>query len=252
MKLDEILKHLESIKIDEDENYEIAKYIAQKLSVDKLATFIYYIMTKDKKIHTIDSYKGLFKNGEISPSNAHVFIENHYLIGYNSTEYFYPFLEGIYLLLYAYLSKLGLKDDFYHVVPATGLKFAAMATHLSHGKQRKLVVEIVDIDTVAINTNLKILIHNILGKIRGTNDIYDDVIDEAISKLSSQKLFAGYNFNEARDIINSYYAFQETSLAKDVEAIKYAYNRIFEPFRVEYDLKTRQFVVKSRSFTESL
>jgi hypothetical protein len=69
------------------------------------------------------------------------------------------------------------------------------------------------------------------------------VIDEVISKLSSQKLFAGYNFNEARDIINSYYAFQETSLAEEVEAIKDAYNRIFQPFRVEYDLKTRQFVV---------
>ena len=241
MKLDEILKRLESIKINEDENYEIAKYIAQKLSIDKIVTHIYYIVTKDKKIYNIDSYKGLFKNGKISPSDAYAFIENHYLIGYDSSKYFYPFLNSTYLLLYAYLSKLGLEDDFYHIVPATGLKYVAMVSRLWRGKQR-IVVEIADIDTVAINTNLKILIHNVLGTKHGTKYIEDDVIDEVTSQLSSQKLFAGHKFNDAIDIISSYYAFQETSLAKDVEAIKDAYNRIFKPFRVEYDLNTKRVI----------
>jgi len=238
MKIDEIVKRLEDIKLDEDENYKIAEYIAQKLSVSKLASSssIYCIMTKDRKIYDIDSYKGLFKNGEISPSNAYVFIGNHYLIGYDSTMYFYPFLEGTYLLLYAYLSKLGLEDDFYHVVPATGLKYVAMATRLSRGKQR-IVVEVADINNVAINTNLQTLIHNILGTKHGTKHIDDDMINEAISQLSSQKLFAGHDFNDARDIINSYYAFQEISLAKEVEAIRDAYNHIFKPLRIEYHLK---------------
>ena len=244
MKIDELLKRLEDIKLDEVENYEkheIAKYIAQKLSVNKLASSIYCIMTKDKKIYGIDSYKGLFKSGEISPSNAYVFIGNYYLIEYDSTMYFYPFLEGTYLLLYAYLSKLGLEDDFYHVVPATGLKYVAMVSRLSRGKQR-IVVEVADIDTATINTNLQTLIHNILGTKHGTKHIDDDVIDEAISQLSSQKLFAGHDFNDARDIVNSYYAFQEISLAKEVETIKDAYNHIFNPCRIIYDLNTKQFI----------
>jgi hypothetical protein len=234
MKIDELLKHLENIKIDEDERREIAEYIARKLSA-KDSVDIYYIMTKDKKIYDISSYKTLFKT---SPDDAYVYVENHYLIGYDSTSYFYPFLVGTYLLSYAYLSKLGLGDDFYRVVPATGLKYVSMAIRLSRGK-RRIIVEVVDIDTAAINTNLQTLIRGILG----TKQIDDDVIDKVISQLSSQKLFAGHDFYEARDIVNSYYAFQEISLAKEVEAIKDAYNHIFQPYRVVYDLKTKRFIV---------
>jgi hypothetical protein len=237
MKIDELLKRLENIKIDEDERREIAEYIARKLSA-KDSVDIYYIMTKDKKIYDFDSYGNLFKIDGISPDDAYVYVENHYLIGYDSTSYFYPFLVGTYLLSYAYLSKLGLGDDFYRVVPATGLKYVSMVVRLSHGK-RRIIVEVVDIDTAAINTNLQTLIRGILG----TKQIDDDVIDKVISQLSSQKLFAGHDFYEARDIVNSYYAFQEISLAKEVEAIKDAYNHIFQPYRVVYDLKTKQFIV---------
>jgi len=241
MKIDELLKHLENIKIDEDERREIVEYIARKLSA-KDSVDIYYIMTKDKKIYDFDSYRNLFKIDGISPDDAYVYVENHYLIGYDSTNYFYPFLVGTYLLSCAYLSKLGLGDDFYRVVPATGLKYVSMAIRLSRGK-RRIVVEVVDIDTAAINTNLQTLIRGILG----TKQIDDDVIDKVISQLSSQKLFAGHDFYEARDIVNSYYAFQEISLTKEVEAIKDAYNHIFQPYRVVYDLKTKQFQVSGNN-----
>jgi len=241
MKIDEMLKHLENIKIDEDERREIVEYIARKLSA-KDSVDIYYIMTKDKKIYDFDSYRNLFKIDGISPDDAYVYVENHYLIGYDSTNYFYPFLVGTYLLSCAYLSKLGLGDDFYRVVPATGLKYVSMAIRLSRGK-RRIVVEVVDIDTAAINTNLQTLIRGILG----TKQIDDDVIDKVISQLSSQKLFAGHDFYEARDIVNSYYAFQEISLTKEVEAIKDAYNHIFQPYRVVYDLKTKQFQVSGNN-----
>jgi hypothetical protein len=117
-----------------------------------------------------------------------------------------------------------------------------MVSRLWRGKQR-IVVEVADINNVAINTNLQTLIHNILGTKHGTKHIDDDVINEVASQLSSQKLFAGHDFNDARDIINSYYAFQEISLAKEVEAIRDAYTRIFKPLRIEYHLNTKQFVV---------
>ena len=236
MKVDELLKHLENVKIDEDEKRKIAEHIARKLSVDN-SIYIHRIMTKDRKIYDIDSYGNLLAN-KISPNDAYVFIDNHYSIGYDSTKYFYPFLDGTYLLSYAYLSKLGLKADFYRIVPATGLKYISMVIHLSRGK-RRIVVEVADIDNAAINTNLPTLIRSILS----TKQIDDDVIDEVISQLDSQKLFAGYDFYDAKDIINEYYAFQEISLAKDVEAIRDAYNRIFKPCRVVYDLETKQFQV---------
>ena len=241
MKIDETLKRLENIKIDEDEKHKIAEYLARILGA-KDSVSIYYIMTKDKKIYEFDSYGNRLKNGEISSGDAYVFIENHYLIGYDSTKYFYPFLDGKYLLSSAYLSKLGLGADFYRVVPASGLKYVAMVIRLSRGKQR-IVVEVADINNVAINTNLSALIRGILS----TKQIDDDMINEVISQLSSQKLFAGYDFYDARDIINSYYAFQEISLAKEVEAIKDAYNRIFQPYRVVYDLKTKQFQVSGNN-----
>jgi hypothetical protein len=237
MKVDEILKYLENVEIDENEKREIAEYIARKLSVDD-SIYIHRIMTKYKKIYDIDSYGELLESNNISPSDAYVFIDHHYSIGYDSTKYFYPFLNGTYLLSYAYLSKLELGVDFYRVVPASGLKYVSMVIRLSRGK-RRIVVEVADIDNAAINTNLPTLIRSILS----TKQIDDDVIGEVESQLSSQKLFAGYDFYDARDIINTYYALQESSLAKEVEAIRDAYNRIFQPCRVVYDLETKQFQV---------
>ena len=237
MKIDEVLKRLESIKTDEkDERYEIAKYITQILGVDKSLN-IYYIMTKYMKIYEFDSYRHRFKIDEISPDDAYVYIETHYLIGYEPIQYFYPFLDSKYLLLYAYLSKQGLEDNFYRVVPAPRLKYISKVIRLPHGKQR-MIVEVVDIHNAAFNTNLPTLTRGILG----TKQIDNDMINKVLLQLSSQKLFAGYDFNKARDIINRYYAFQETSLAKEVESIKYAYNQIFKPFRIIYDLETKQFI----------
>jgi len=237
MKVDELLKHLKNIKTDEGEKREIAEYIARKLSVDDSVDML-CIMTRDKKIYNIDSYGNLLKSNKISSDDAYVFIENHYSIGYDSAKYFYSFLDGKYLLSYAYLSKLELGVDYNRIVPASGLKYIASVIHRSLGK-RRIVVEVADIGNAAINTNLPTLIRSILS----TKQIDDDAIDEVMSQLVSQKLFAGYDFYDVKDIINEYYAFQEISLAKDVETIRDAYNRIFQPYRVVYDLETKQFQV---------
>ncbi len=60
----------------------------------------------------------------------------------------------------------------------------------------------------------------------GPKRIDDYKVKEVMSRFSSQKLFAGYDFDEARDIINRYYEDHDTSLAKDVKAIRDAYIHI--------------------------
>jgi hypothetical protein len=235
MKIDELLKHLENIKIDEniDERHEIAKYLAQKLSDDDSIYLFYIIMMRYKQIiYDIYSYKKFLKSDKISSNDAYVYVENTYFLKYDSMRYFYPFLIDRYLLPFAYLSKQGF--SYSYAVPATGLKYVSMVVRfLSVGR---VVVEVADINHAAINMDLPRLIPCVLGPKR----IDDYRVKEIMSRFSSQKLFAGYDFDEARDIINRYYEDHDTSLAKDVKAIRDAYIHIFRPFRIEYDLKTKR------------
>jgi hypothetical protein len=90
---------------------------------------------------------------------------------------------------------------------------------------------------------LPTLVHDILG----TKQIDDHKVEDIVSQLKSQKLFAGYDFDEAWEIPNSYYEDHDTSLAIEVEAIKDAYNHIFQPYRLVYDLKTKQFQVSGNN-----
>jgi len=236
MKIDELLKRLENIKIDEKQ--EIVKTLVQTFGGKKIRS-IDNLMTKDKIIYDFDSYVDLYRSNKISPNDAYVYIEYYDFI-HHPANYFYPFLVPIYLLPNAYLSKLGLESDHYYVVPATGLKYIAVVGKFSI--INRVVVEVADIDTVATNTNLPTLIHGVLSTKRNTKYMTYDEIIEIVSRFSSQKLFAGYNFGEAWTISNKYYEDHEKSLAKEVEAIKDAYIGIFRPFRIEYDLKTKRFI----------
>jgi len=239
MKADELLKRLENIKTDEDERYGIAEYLAQTFS-DEESPFPYYLMTKDKTIYDFVSYEELLRSNKVSPDDAFVYVKCNYFTKYNPVRYFYPFLLNKYLLADAYLSKLGLEDDFYHVVPATGLKYVVVVNKFSDIK--RVVVEVADIDNTATNTHLPTLVHGgARNKHRG-----GDKVNKIMSRFRSQKLFAGYNISDARDIVRRYYENYDTSLAKDVEAIKDAYNRIFKPFRIEYNLKTKQPISSSK------
>jgi len=238
MKVDELLKRLENVRTDEDEINErrkIAEYLARKFSVDK-SPYVYHIMTKDKKIYDIDSYEKLLKSNKISPNDAYVYIEYYDFTTYGPGIYLYPFLmyESKTTLIYAYLARLSLRSLY--AEPATGLKYVAMTIRfLSIGR---MVVEVVDIGTVVINTNLLTLIHGILSN----KYIHVDEVEDVASVLHSRKLFAGYDSNETLRILDRYYEKHDTSLAKDVEAIRDAYDHIFKPFRIEYDLNTKQFI----------
>ena len=235
MKGDELLRRLENVKTDEDDRREIAEYLARTFG-DKETRIVYHFMTKDKTIYDFYSYENLLESNKISPDDVIVFIENSYFIGYYRASYFYPFLVDSYLLPNAYLSKLGLKSDLYHVTPATELKYVATVYHFPEAG--RTVVEVVNIDNVAINANLQTLIY---GGVRNKH-IDDDEVKEIILRFSSRELFAGHDFIMAREIIRRYYEDHDMSLVNDVATINYDYNRIFQPYRTEYDLTSKQII----------
>ena len=238
MKVDELLKHLENIKTNEDEigeKREIADYLARKFSVDK-PSYTYFIITKDRKMYEFVSYKKLLESNKISSDDAYVYVENSYFIGYDPARYLYPFLSygSKESLVNAYLSKLGFSSSY--ATPLPGLRYIAIVVRILN--VGRMSVEVTDIGTVAINMKLPTLVYDILG----TKYIDDYDISDIASQLYSQKLFAGHDSYEAEDIIRGYYESHDTSLAKEVKAIEYAYNRIFKPYRIEYDLETKQFI----------
>jgi hypothetical protein len=244
--MDELLKRLENVEIDGDERREIAEYIAQTFS-DKGMSYLFYIMMKDKTIYDYGKYRDLLKSNKISPNDAYVFIENNPLSRYDPSSYFYPFLgqevpvvNGISLIT-AYLSKLGFENEYYNIVPATGLRYLVIVSEFPN--INRIAVDVADINNVVFNTHLLTLIHGVLGTKRNTKYMTYDEVKRIISQFILQKLFAGHTLTEAQDIIYEYYKNHDTSLAKEVEVIKDAYNRIFQPFRIEYDLNTKQFQV---------
>jgi len=237
MKVDKLFRVLENVKPDDnkiDERHEIAEYLAQTFG-DKMIRITYYFMTKDKTIYDFYSYKDLLKSNKISPDEVLVYVENVSFAGYDPVTYFYPFLANRYLLADVYLSKLGLEASIYHVVPATGLKYVSRVTR--YLDINRVVVEVADIDNVAANTHLPTLIHGVVR-----SKYIDDEVDKIASQLDLQKPFAGYDFNKARDIIRRYYEDHDKSLAKDVATINHAYNQIFQPYRIEYDLKSKRII----------
>ena len=239
MKVDELLKVLENVKIDENkirERRQIAEILAQMPGVNESPRIIvhYYIMTINEDIYRIGSYINFLKFGigEILSDDAYVYVFVDDV--HHPADYYFPFLIHPYLLPYAYLSKLGI--DKYYAVPAIGLEYVAVVIRYPNIKH--VVVEVTDIDTAATNANLPTLTRDILGK----KEISSSEADNILSRFSSQELFAGYDFNEARGIIYRYYENHDTSLAIEVGGIKDAYIRLFKPYRVVYDLKTKQFI----------
>lgn len=240
MKIDELLKHLENVKIDEniDEKREIAEYLIQTFFYDDIVLAKNIFMMKDKTIYDRVSYVDLLRSFKISPDDAFVFIE-HYRIGEISpAKYLYPFLFGGYLLK-AYLAKLNFgPDNIHYIAPARGLKYIARVNTFPDAS--RVVLEVANLDNV-IN-NLSTSAYSVLITKGRTKDITYGEAMEIVSRILSQKLFAGYHFDEAIDIINRYYTFHDKLLAKEVMAINHAYDHIFRPYRIEYDLKNKRII----------
>jgi len=224
---------------------QIADYLAKKVFNGELNPFDINIMLKNKQIYFLDDYSRLVDFYKITPEDAFVYIDFNNFNGYDShierVAYLFPLIEGvrIYVIVRGYLSKLG----FYNpnvVYPATGLKYFSVVRLFPD----RLVIELTDFDIMATNTGLRKIVADVLGKdILTQKELSGDQIREIVDKLRHQKLFVGYDLDEVHEIIKDYYVYQNTSLIKDVLAIANAYNRIFEPYRVVYDTKTKRQVL---------
>ena len=225
---------------------QIADYLAKKVFNRELTEDNYYIMLKNKQLYSVSNYGLLLESYEISPEDAFVYINfnNYYVIeSYRYSNYYlFPLIDlgDTYGIVDSYLSKWGFYNPKHSIYPATGLKYYAAVKLFSD----RLMIEVVDIDTVATNTRLEKIVVDVLGKYLLTKKkVSINQINEIERKLHIRKLFAGHNWSDAYKIIFDYYEYHKTSLAKEVLSITDAYNRIFQPYRVVYDTTTRQQVL---------
>ena len=226
---------------------EVADYLAGKVFNGEFILYDILVMLKNKQIYYKSDYNRLVESNKISPQDAFVYIDT-----FNNSEdksnsrpivYLFPLIDNasIYDIVGSYFAKLGFHDtSFCGVYPATGLKYFSVVVLFSD----RLVIEVVDIDTVATNTGLRKIVVDILGKSILTQEKIDSNEKRIVErKLRQQKLFAEYDSDEAYKIIYRYYMNHKTSLAKEVLAITNAYNQIFQPYRVVYDTRTRRQVL---------
>jgi len=219
-----------------DERREIIEYIAHQLGDDTSLREHYYIITEDEKLYRINPYENPQPINILS--NAYVYIGDSFCNTVRHlASYYFPFLEGEYSILYAYLSKQGY--DFYYSIPAPKLKYIAYVIRFL--EFNRVVVEVADLDAVANNLNLPRIVHNVLGT-KQAKDVTDQDIENIISELDSQKPFAGYDFVKAWRTINGYFETNDPSLLNDVYSIIDQYERIINPVRGIYDLETKQFI----------
>jgi hypothetical protein len=228
---------------------QIAEYLAKKMFNEELKNYMaygnYYVMLKNKQIYPASDYDRLVESNKLSPEDAFMYItpiiyseESHERL----VTYLFPLIDayGFYGIRDSYLAKLGFYDPSFKIYPATGLKYYAVVLLFSD----RLVIEITDIDTVATNTGLRKIVADVLGKgILTQKELSGEQLREISFIFNNQELFAGHTSNEVYYIMHDYYIRHDTSLAKEVLAIANAYNRIFEPYRVVYDTKTRQQVL---------
>ena len=226
---------------------EIVDYLAKKVFNGEFTEYrYYYIMLKNKQIYPLDDYGKLVESYKILPEDAFVYID---FIDYSEDGsysdpdvYLFPLIDlhSIVGITRSYLFKLGFYDHALVIYPATGLKYYAAVVLFSD----RLVIELTDIDTMATNTGLRKIVADVLGKdILTKKEISWDQINEIQRKLFEQIVFVGHNLYDVYEIIERYYTNHDISLTKDALNIVNAYNRIFQPYRVVYDTRTRQRVL---------
>jgi len=228
---------------ERNEEREIVENIVQTLFIDKFVgnkgDEYDYIILKDKTWYSYYTFGGSV-GYKISSKDAYVFL-SYTNEAYDSVPYYYPLIQvkRLYTLVRSYLSKLGFISDVsrepYGAVPSNGLKYLAIVLRLEGYGNKYAVMELVDIDTMARNTNLSSLVPDSPRYINK-----DDVL-EIVARLALQRVFNGFSFVEAEHIMELYYRKLLDSYEKYFEHIKNAYKHVFQPYRVVYDLETKQF-----------
>ena len=157
---------------------------------------------------------------------------------------------------YAYLHKIGYVIKGYSPLgpaPLPNLKYIIYCVTSSTGFtgitqyefKDRLVIELLDLDVVGNNLNLPKITSSVLGPklLSENNMIENDKFVEIDKQVRSQKLFAGHTWDDAYDIAYRYFDDNKRKLSKEVFKISMAYQRVFRPYRIMYDIKTWQPVL---------
>ena len=155
-----------------------------------------------------------------------------------------------YFISSAYLYKKGYvirEDSPFGRAPLPNLKYIidCIESSTEYEFKDRLVIELLDLDVAANNLNLPKIISSVLGPklLSENNMIGNDKLGEIDERMSSQKLFAGYTWDDANFIAFLYFGGHERELSKDVFKISEAYQRVFRPYRVVYNTKTWEQVL---------
>ena len=207
----------------------------------------YNFLLNVKTIISIESYEHSYQhNPSISKQ----------VIGYvfkNSTnvvsELKFPMLKWEFILD-AYLYKKGyVIIDYgpFSPAPLPNLKYIiySIMSYTQHEFQNRLVIELVDVDVVADNINLSNIVWSVLGDklLRKNKIIKYAELNDIKYRLYREKLFAGHSWGIAELIVHRYFDENKRKLSKEVFKISAAYQQVFRPYRVVYDIKTWQPVL---------
>jgi len=227
------------------DEYRIVERIKELYRAEQIHQGEYFLLN-DNRITATILYKNLYKQ---NPSiNNQVIGYLHVSRTYNLSTFEFPMLVHDMDFRLLYLNKIGyvyepnslFKDEWFNTAVLSNLKYFIAAYEF----QDRLVIELVDLDVVANNLNLPKIVSSVLGsKSLRTNVITSDERNKIFERLADQKLFAGYTWFDAFDMVCDYFDDNNHDLAKEVFKISEAYERVFRPYRVVYDTKTWQPVL---------
>ena len=227
--------------MDEYEIVELVKDWYRTASIKPLHNFL----LNDTTIISIESYERSYEHNPSISKQVIGYVHDHRTNFVSTLEF--PILDWDFIP-YAYLYKKGYLIRRYSSLgpaPLPNLKYIIYCITRSmedtgimgYEFQDRLVIELVDVDVAANNLNLPKIVSSVLGpKLLSENEINGDEYDEIKKHMLSQKLFAGHTWNDAELIVRLYFDKNERKLSKKVFKISQAYERIFRPYRVVYDL----------------
>ena len=211
------------------------------------------LLLNDTTIISDQSYKRLYQHNP-SISKQVIGYVYDYTTNFVSTLEF-PILQWNHIS-YAYIYKKGYvirEDSQFGPAPLPKLKYIIYCITSStedtgitaYEFKDRLVIELVDLDVVANNLNLPNIVSSVLGPklLSKNNTIQDDERDEIQKQMRNQKLFAGYTWKDAEDIVSRYFDENKHQLSKEAFKISEAYQQVFRPYRVVYDTKTWEQVL---------
>jgi len=229
------------------DEYQIVELVKDRYRMGSLEAYHNFLLN-DMTIISEKSFKRSYQHNPSISKQVIGYVYN-YTTRFVSTLEF-PMLDW-YIILDAYLHKIGYMIRRYSPfgpAPLPNLKYIIHSIASDTGFsgitayefQNRLAIELVDLDVVSNNLNLPKIVSSVLGsKLLSENNMikYDD-LDKIKKQMRTQKLFADHTWDDAEYIVSRYFDENKRELSKEVFKISEAYEQVFRPYRIMYDIKT--------------